>query len=102
MPNYTRAEIKRQAVEKAANDAAIAAAAAKHAESIKPQKKIIESDWAKRGDRWLGTAGNVPQSHSEESLVDACQEQGLGYSDTRQRLLALRADMPKLKPPQVL
>ena len=32
MPNYTREELKRQADEKLANDAAISAAAAKHAE----------------------------------------------------------------------
>ena len=100
MPNYTRAELKRQADEKLANDAAISAAAAKHAESIKPKRQPAENTWG--ADRWVGTRGIEPQNDSERKLMDACDEQGVDWAEKKTRLLALRADMHKLKPAQVL
>ena len=100
MPNYTRAELKRQADEKLANDAAISAAAAKHAESIRPKRQPVENTWP--ADRWVGTRGIEPQNESERKMLDACDEQGVDWAEKKTRLLALRADMHKLKPAQVL
>ena len=79
---------------------AVADASAKHAESLKPKRPALTNTWPE--DRWVGTRGIAPQNESERTMLEACDEQNVSWSEKKSRLLALRADMPNLNTPEVL
>ena len=78
------------------------AAVAEHQKLNAPKSQSdspLLNDYLSKPGRWNGPPnGVVPQNESERKLMAACDRENLGFAEKKRRLLALRADMQKLKP----
>lgn len=77
----------------------VVSALRKHQEALRPKRRLIDMTQVNMTNAGYGIN---PQSRGEEKLLEACERDGLSFSEKKQRLDALRADLPKLNPAQVL